>query len=451
MKIKREGINMNLKKVAIIGRANVGKSTLFNRLVRRRMAIVDDYSGLTRDRLSGICNFEGYSFEVIDMAGWNLDKKGEFTDKIKFQIRKAIEDADLLLFMVDVKEGINPLDYEIKKEIVNYNKKIILVGNKADNKSAQENLWEFYNLGLGEPVLISSAHGIGVPVLLDKIIDTLKLEELPEDDIEEEPIKISIVGKPNVGKSTLLNALLGEERVIVDDTPGTTLDAIDVNIKMGERNFMLIDTAGIRKKSSIKTDVEFYSIKRTEDAILRSHVVLFVMDAERGISIPDKKIAYTIEEFKKARVIVFNKWDKRMEKSKKYYERLVEYELPLLKNSPIIYASALKKIGIKNILNEVSNVYKNYTKNIKTSEINKILQELITFYPPPLVGTKRLKIYYATQIGIKPPTFLFFVNRIDYVKLNYISYLKNNFIRIFDFYGSPVVLKFKERPRRKIG
>ncbi len=440
---------MKLKKVAIVGRTNVGKSTLFNRLVKRRVAIVDDYSGLTRDRISGVCNFEGYSFEVIDMAGWDLEKDKGFTEKVKEQIQKAIDAADLLLFVVDVSEGVNPIDYVVRDRILPYKKEILLVGNKVDRKSVEDSAWELYNLGLGEPILISSAHGTGVPELINKIVDILKLEEKEKEDIKE-PIKVSILGKPNVGKSTILNALLGEERVIVDDVPGTTLDAIDVMIERAEDRFILVDTAGIRKKASIKTDVEFYSVKRTEDALARSHVALFVMDAERGISTPDKKVAYAIEEFKKARVIVFNKWDKRMEKDKKYYERLVEYELPLLKNSPILYTTASQGKGIEKILDEVKNVYKNYTKTIKTSELNRALQELISFYPPPLVGTKRLKIYYATQTGTMPPRFLLFINSKDYLKQNYITYLKNNLIRIFDFYGTPIILSFKERPRRHI-
>ncbi len=440
---------MDLKKVAIVGRTNVGKSTLFNRLIRKRTAIVDDYSGLTRDRLSGICNFGGYAFEVTDMAGWNLERDEGFTQKVKEQIKKAIEEADLLLFVVDASEGINPLDYKVREEILKYNKDIILIGNKADRKEARDNVWELYNLGLGEPILISSAHGSGIENLIEKIIEKLHLEEEAERTTEE-PIRVSILGKPNVGKSTILNALIGEERVIVDDIPGTTLDAIDVIMEYNGDRFILVDTAGIRRKASIKTDIEFYSVKRTEDALSRSHVALFVMDAERGISTPDKKVAYAIEEFKKARVIIFNKWDKRMEKSKTYYERLVEYELPLLKNSPILYTDALKGRGIDNILKEVKNVYKNYTKTIKTSELNRVIQELLSFYPPPLVGTKRLKIYYATQTGIMPPRFLLFINNKDYVKASYVSYLRNNLVRIFDFYGTPIVLDFKERPRRHI-
>ncbi len=440
---------MKLKKVAIVGRTNVGKSTLFNRLVRRRTAIVDDYSGLTRDRLSGICKVEGYAFEIIDMAGWNLEKGENFTQKVKDQIKKAIEESDLLLFVVDASEGPNPLDYKVREEILPYGKEILLVGNKADKKDARENVWELYNLGLGEPILISSAHGTGISDLIEKIVSILNLEEEIEEN-EDEPIKVSILGKPNVGKSTILNALLGEERVIVDDTPGTTLDAIDVIIERDGDRFVFIDTAGIRRKASIKTDVEFYSVKRTEDALSRSHVALFVMDAERGISTPDKKVGFAIEEFKKARILIFNKWDKRVEKSKKYYERLVEYELPLLKNSPILFTNAIKKVGIDRIWEEIKNVYKNYTKTVKTSELNQAIQELLSFYPPPLVGNKRLKIYYVTQTGIMPPRFLLFINSKEYLKTGYISYLRNNLTRIFDFYGSPIILDFRERPRRKI-
>lgn len=440
---------MDMKKVAIIGRTNVGKSTLFNRLVKRRVAIVDDYDGLTRDRISGICNFEGYRFEVIDMAGWNLETDKDFNQKVRDQIKKAIEDADLLLFVVDVSEGVNPLDYKVRDDIISYDKKILLVGNKADRKNAEDNVWEFYNLGFGDPILISSAHGTGIPLLVNKIVDILELKETEEIE-EKKPIKIAILGKPNVGKSTILNAILGEERVIVDDTPGTTLDAIDVMIEHKKDRFILVDTAGIRRKASIKTDVEFYSVKRTEDALSRADVALFVMDAERGLSTPDKKVAYAIEEFKKARVLVFNKWDKRSEKSKKYYERLVEYELPLLKNAPILYTNAVEGKGVDKILEEVKRVYENYKKTIKTSELNRVLQELLSFYPPPLVGTKRLKIYYGTQTGNMPPRFLFFINSKDYIKANYISYLRNNLIRIFDFYGTPIILSFKERPRRHI-
>lgn len=432
--------------VAIVGRPNVGKSTLFNRLVGGRRAIVEGEPNVTRDRIYGETEWLGKKFNVIDTGGIVLHDNDKIKNQIKYQAEVAMEEADIILFVVDSRTGMTGVDEDIAQLLYRTNKEIILVVNKVEDFSNQEEIgWEFYSLGFGDPFLISAEHGKNTGELLDEVIS--KLPEAEDDEISEEKINIAVIGKPNVGKSSLVNLLLGKERVIVSDMPGTTRDAVDTLIKWKDVEFNFIDTAGLRRKSKVKEDVEYYSNLRALRSVDRSDAVLMMIDAQHGITDQDKKIAGYAHDEGKAMVIAINKWD-LMEKDSKTMERYTDevyYQLKFLNYVPVTYISALTGERIDELLSLLEFVVDQSNLRIKTGILNEVITEAVQLREPPSRKGKRLKIYYASQVGIKPPTFVFFVNDPNLMHFAYQRYLENILREAFGYVGNPLQFKLKQR------
>ena len=435
--------------VAIIGRINVGKSTLFNRITKKRTAIVENEPGITRDRIYAECEWKGQQFILVDTGGVDFVKREEMQKKIAVQTELAIEEADLIILLVDIKEGINPDDFKVAKVIREKNKPNILVANKGDVKEGELKLYEFYELGFGEPYIISAEHGLNVDDLLDRIASSIsKVKVEPEE--EENTIKVSIIGKPNVGKSSLLNCILGEDRIIVSEIPGTTRDAIEIIFKHDQLKLIFIDTAGLRDKAKPKEDVEYYSTLRTFEAVHNSDIVLLILDSTQGVSMQDKKIADYIQKERKACIVILNKFDLiKNNIDKKLFIDEIRYELAFLKKSPIIITSAITGYNINKIISKIKEVALQYSKNIPTSVFNTFIREVISKNPPKYVRGNTLKIRYATQTGIKPPKFLLFVNNPKLMYTSYHRYLENKIYEAFGFEGSPVVINFTQRKRER--
>ena len=436
--------------VAIIGRINVGKSTLFNRITKKRTAIVENEPGITRDRIYAECEWKGKQFTLVDTGGVDFIKKEEMQKKITVQTELAIEEADLVILLVDIKEGINPDDFKVAKTIRGKNKASILVANKGDIRGSELKLYEFYELGFGDPYIISAEHGLNIDDLLDRIISYISEIKI-ESEEEENIIKVSILGKPNVGKSSLLNRILGEDRIIVSEHPGTTRDAIEIIFKHNSLKLIFIDTAGLRDKAKPKEDVEYYSTLRTFEAVHNSDIVLLILDSTQGVSTQDKKIANYIQNERKACIIILNKFDLIKDNiDRKLFIDEARYELSFLKKSPIIMTSAVTGYNMDKIISKIKEVALQYSKKIPTSAINAFIREVISKNPPKYVVGNTLKIKYATQTGIKPPTFLLFVNNPKLMYTSYHKYLENKFYEIFGFEGSPVVINLtKKRKERK--
>jgi GTP-binding protein len=435
--------------VAIIGRMNVGKSTLFNRITKKRTAIVENEPGITRDRIYAECEWKGKQFTLVDTGGLDFIKKEELQKKITVQIELAIEEADLIILLVDVKEGINPDDFKVAKAIREKNKSSILVANKGDVKGSELKLYEFYELGFGDPYIISAEHGLNIDDLLDRIISYIS--EIKIESEEENIIKVSIIGRPNVGKSSLLNRILGEDRIIVSEHPGTTRDAIEIIFKHNSLKLIFIDTAGLRGKAKPKEDVEYYSTLRTFTAVHNSDIVLLILDSTQGVSMQDKKIANYIQKERKACIIILNKFDLIKDNiDRKLFIDEIRYELSFLKKSPIIMTSAITGYNMDKIISKIKEVALQYSKKIPTSVVNAFIREVISKNPPKYVVGNTLKIKYATQTGIKPPTFLLFVNNPKLMYTSYHKYLENKFYETFGFEGSPVVIDLaKKREERE--
>ena len=437
--------------VAIIGRINVGKSTLFNRITKKRTAIVENEPGITRDRIYAECEWKGKQFTLVDTGGVDFIKKEEMQKKITVQIELAIEEADLIILLVDVKEGINPDDFKVAKAIREKNKSSILVANKGDVKGSELKLYEFYELGFGDPYIISAEHGLNIDDLLDRIISYISEIKI-ESEEEENIIKVSIIGKPNVGKSSLLNRILGEDRIVVSEHPGTTRDAIEIIFKHNSLKLIFIDTAGLRDKAKPKEDIEYYSTLRTFEAVHNSDIVLLILDSTQGVSMQDKKIANYIQKERKACIIILNKFDLIKDNiDRKLFIDEIKYELSFLKKSPIIMTSAITSYNIDKIISKIKEVALQYSKKIPTSVLNVFIREIISKNPPKYVVGNTLKIKYATQTGIKPPTFLLFVNNPKLMYTSYHKYLENKFYETFGFEGSPVVIDLaKKKGEREI-
>jgi len=435
--------------VAIVGRPNVGKSTLFNRLVGSRKAIVEDIPGVTRDRLYDNSDWAGRDFIIIDTGGIRFDEGDIFTREIKLQAELAVEEADVILFVVDAQDGVSHEDEQVANMLRKSKKPVVLAANKVENFDKQLDYYEFYKLGLGEPIPVSAMHGRNINELLDAVI--AKFAPASEYNEDEDAIKIAIVGRPNVGKSSLVNALLGEERVIVSDVPGTTRDAIDTPFEYEGNKYILIDTAGIRKKSRIKEATERYSVIRTLKSVERADVVLTMLDASEGVIEQDKRVAGYVHEQGKANIIVVNKWD-LIEKDGQTMNRFdedIREELKFLSYCPILYISALTRRRIFKILELVDFVSGQHNRRVQTAELNQVINEAMLLNPLPGGGGKKIKIYYATQVRTAPPAFVFFANYPDKVHFSYLRYLDNTLRKNFGFEGTPIKLMVRKRDSKE--
>lgn len=428
--------------VALVGRPNVGKSTLFNRLVGSKMAIIEDIPGITRDRLYGNVKFENYSFHLIDTGGIDISDE-KFNDEIKVQAEIAINEADVIVFVVDAKEGITTNDLVVKDMLLKSGKKIIVAINKIDSKLAKDNIYDFYELGFDNYINISSEQNEGIYELLKEITKDFK-EVIEEDD---DSIKFSVIGRPNVGKSSLVNAILNEERVIVSNVAGTTRDAIDTPFTYHNERFIVIDTAGMRKKGKIYEAVEKYSLLRSMKAIDRSDVCLLVLDAETGIIEHDKHIADYAIEAGKPIIIVVNKWDTVEDKdeSMKKFIKDIRNNFQFMPYAPIVFLSAKTRKRMHTLMPEIIKVYNNSTKMIATNLINDCIKDAYNLNLPPSYKGKRLKIYFCNQASNKPPTFNIQVNSKGLIHFSYERYLENKIRESFDFEGTPIVLQFKNK------
>lgn len=427
--------------VAIVGRPNVGKSTLFNKIVGKKVAIIEDVPGVTRDRLYQEANYNGKKFFLIDTGGIDVSNQS-FNAEIKIQAEIAIEEADIILFVVDGKEGLTHNDLVVRDILRKSNKKVIVAINKIDVKEAKDNLYDFYELGFDTYIPISSIHNTGYVELLDTI--TMDFHENYNND-DDERLKLSIIGRPNVGKSSLMNALLNEERVVVSNIAGTTRDSIDSILKYQKEEYILIDTAGMRKKGRVFESIEKYSLLRSMRAIDRSDVCLVVINAEEGITEHDKHIAgYAIEKGKGI-IFVVNKWDMVKDTTIQDFKKLMRAEFQFAPYAPIVVLSALTKKRIHTLMPEVIKVSENIKKEIKTSVLNDVILDAYQLNIPPSYKGKRLKIYFTSQTGIKPPKFTLRVNNKGLVHFSYERYLENKLRENFDLEGTPIILQFKNR------
>ena len=432
--------------VAIVGRPNVGKSTFVNRLVGSRNSIVDDQPGVTRDRIYFDVEWQDKFFTVIDTGGIIPGDEDEIMVSIFDQAKIACDEADKIIFLVDGKEGVNPVDYDIANILRQSGKPVFLAVNKIDNPASLIMTSDFYGLALGDPVAISALHGSGgVGDILDLVTEDFEKGALQEDD---KTIKIAIVGRPNAGKSSIVNALLNEKRVIVSDVSGTTRDSIDSEITYKDQNFVIIDTAGIRKKAKVDYGVEKFAVERAIKSIKECDVALLVIDAKEGISDQDKKISSIITEAGKGLVIAINKWDLIEDKKSNTINKFEKYlanEIPFLEYAPKIFISALTRQRLPQIFEEGKKVYEQATKRISTGLLNKVIKEAYALNPPQTVKGKRLKVLYTTQVGIQPPHIVIFANNSDLLKDHYKRYIENKLREAFGFFGTPVKISVRER------
>ena len=437
---------MNSNIVAIVGRPNVGKSTLFNRMIKRREAIVDSVSGVTRDRNYGKSEWNGKEFSVIDTGGYIKGSDDVFEGEIRKQVELAIEEADVILFVVDVEEGITPMDEEVAKLLRKVTKPVIIAVNKVDNAMRQKDAYEFYNLGLGDYYTISGNSGSGTGELMDALMDAFP--EKPElDNTDDELPRFAVVGRPNAGKSSFINALIGEERYIVTDIAGTTRDAIDTKYNRFGFEFNLVDTAGIRKKSKVKEDLEFYSVMRSVRAIEHSDVCILMIDATRGFEGQDQSIFWLAEKNRKEIVILVNKWDlvEKDTMSTKQYEEKIRKEIEPFTDVPILFVSALTKQRLLKALETAVQVYESRSQRIATSKLNDLMLKIIENYPPPALKGKYIKIKYCMQLPTPTPQFVFFANLPQYVKEPYKRFLENKLRENYNFSGVPIDIYIREK------
>lgn len=435
--------------VAIVGRPNVGKSTLFNRIVGDRVSIVDDTPGVTRDRIYRDAEWLKYKFTLIDTGGIEFKTNDDMFKNMRIQTELAIETADVIIFIVDGKTGLVDGDREVARMLRKSKKDIILVVNKIDSKKDEMNLYEFYEFGLGEPIPISSTQSLGLGDMLDEVVKYFDVVE--EENEEDDIIKIAVVGKPNVGKSSLINKILGQTRSIVTDVAGTTRDSIDTYFENETEKFILIDTAGLRKKSKIKENVEHYSVIRSLYSIDRCDVCILVIDATQGVTEQDEKILGYAHERNKAILIVVNKWDMINKDNNTYneFKKNIQNSLSFVTYAPYLFISALTGQRVQNVLKVAKKCYENYSRRIPTGILNEIIGRATMIKEPPIVGLKRLKIYYCTQVDIKPPKFIFFINDESTLHFSYTRYLHNQIRESFDFEGTGIDIQYKERKEKK--
>ncbi|HYK72005.1 MAG TPA: ribosome biogenesis GTPase Der [Pseudoneobacillus sp.] len=430
--------------IAIVGRPNVGKSTIFNRIVGERISIVEDIPGVTRDRIYSSGEWLTHDFNIIDTGGIDIGDE-PFLEQIRQQAEIAIDEADVIIFLTNGREGVTSADEEVAKILYKSKKPVVLAVNKIDNPDMRDQIYDFYALGFGEPFPISGSHGLGLGDLLDEVAKHFPKSKGTE--YEADMIKFSLIGRPNVGKSSLVNALLGEERVIVSDVAGTTRDAVDSIYTYHGQKYVIIDTAGMRKKGKVYESTEKYSVLRALRAIERSDVVLVVLNAEEGIIEQDKKIAGYAHEAGRAVIIVVNKWDaiEKDEKTMKVFEEKIRDHFQYLDYAPIVFLSAKTKKRVLNLLPMINTVSENHSLRVETSVLNDIIMDAVAMNPTPTDNGRRLKIFYTTQVAVKPPTFVVFVNEPELLHFSYERFLENRIRDAFGFEGTPIKIYARER------
>jgi len=434
--------------VTIVGRPNVGKSTLFNRMAGKRISITEDKPGVTRDRIYAECEWLDNYFTLIDTGGIEVNTEDTIFAQMRIQAEIAIDMADVVLFMVDGKEGVTAADLEVSQMLRKAKKDIILVVNKMDKFVNNNNIYEFYNLSLGEPISISSSEALGLGDLLDLIIS--KFDDSMDINDDDDSIKIAVIGKPNAGKSSIINKIIGEERVIVSDIPGTTRDAIDTKFERNGQKYTLIDTAGIRKKSKISEAVEKYSVLRAFTAVERADICVLIIDADKGVTDQDIRIAGYSHDNHKGMIIVVNKWD-LIEKDNKTFKEFhdnIRNSFAYATYAPIMAVSALTGQRVNKILDAVDEVYSFRNLRVSTGVLNDIIIEAVLMNQPRIVRGKRLKIYYGTQVAVNPPKFLIFVNDSEIVHFSYARYIENKIRESFEYKGTPIVIEFRNRSEK---
>jgi GTP-binding protein len=431
--------------VSVVGRPNVGKSTLFNKILQRRLAIVEDTPGVTRDRLYGQSDWGGHNFLLVDTGGFAWDENDPLAQAVTGQAQEAVGESDVILFMVDAKQGLVADDKEVADLLRRSKKPVILVVNKVDDFSrSQEQLLEFYELGLGEPLPISASNGLNIGDLLDVIVASI--EKLPVQEEDEDAIAVAVVGRPNVGKSSLVNRLAGKERAVVSNIPGTTRDAIDTTVYFNGRPIILIDTAGLRRKSKLSSGIEYYSMLRSVRAVQRSDIVLLVLDGQEGLTEQDKRIAGIAHEAGKAIIILVNKWD-IVEKDSNTMSRYIKDlrgELKFIEYANIEFVSALTGARISGLLSLVEETMEQYQRRISTGLLNDLLTDAVMSNPPSAKGTK-VKVFYTTQVAVKPPRFVLFTSDPELLHFSWLRYLENRIREAFGFQGTPIVFKLRKR------
>lgn len=430
--------------IAIVGRPNVGKSTIFNRIVGERVSIVEDIPGVTRDRIYSSADWLAHEFNIIDTGGIEIGDE-PFLEQIRQQAEIAIEEADVIIFMTNGREGVTAADEQVAKILYKTKKPVILGINKIDNPDMRHMIYDFYSLGFGEPWPISGSHGLGLGDLLDECAKHFPNQD--EEQYDEDTIKFSLIGRPNVGKSSLVNAFLGQERVIVSEIQGTTRDAIDSPYTHDDQEYVIIDTAGMRKKGKVYESTEKYSVLRALRAIERSDVVLVVLNADEGIQEQDKKIAGYAHEAGKAVIIVVNKWDaiEKDEKTMNLFTEQIREHFLFLDYAPIVFVSAKTKQRVLTLLPVIKRVSENHAMRIQSSILNEVIEDAVARNPAPTDKGRRLRIYYATQVAIKPPTFVVFVNEPEIMHFSYVRFLENRIRDTFDFEGTPLRLITRAR------
>lgn len=432
--------------IAIVGRPNVGKSTLFNRLAGERIAIVEDKPGITRDRIYASLEWRGRSLRIIDTGGLEIGESDAIVERIRAQVELAIDEADVILFVVDGVAGITAGDVDIADALRRSGKPVVIAVNKADNPSRLALAYDFYELGFSEICAISAEHGLGTGDLLDLTLDRIDVE-IQEPEYGEDRIKIAVIGRPNVGKSSLVNAILGEDRVLVSDIPGTTRDAIDTPFERNGLQFVLIDTAGVRKRGKVYETTEKYSVLRALRAIERCDVAVLVIDGEQGIIEQDKRIAGYALSAGRAMVMAVNKWDavERDEKTAIEFEQRIRSHFPFMPWAKVLFLSAKTGKRVGRVVEEAAEAAENHAMRIKTSTVNTVVQEAVALVPPPTDKGRRLKVLYATQVAVKPPTFAVFVNDPELMHFSYERYLENQLREAFGFEGTPMRLHVRAR------
>ncbi|MGV3465769.1 MAG: ribosome biogenesis GTPase Der [Heyndrickxia sp.] len=430
--------------VAIVGRPNVGKSTIFNRIVGERISIVEDIPGVTRDRIYSSAEWLTHDFNIIDTGGIDIGDE-PFLEQIRAQAEIAIDEADVIIFIVSGREGVTTADEMVAKILYRSRKPVVLGVNKIDNPEMRDQIYDFYALGFGEPFPISGAHGIGLGDLLDEAAKHFPKQD--EINYDEDVIKFSFIGRPNVGKSSLVNAILGEDRVIVSDIEGTTRDAIDSTYTFEDQEYVIIDTAGMRKKGKVYESTEKYSVLRALRAIERSDVVCVVINGEEGIREQDKRIAGYAHEAGRAIVIVVNKWDavEKDEKTMKKFEETIREHFLFLSYAPIVFLSAKTKKRVNTLIPVIKKVSENHALRVQSSILNEVIMDAVAMNPTPTDKGQRLRIYYATQVSVKPPTFVVFVNNPELMHFSYERFLDNRIRDAFDFEGTPIRILSRQR------